>query len=63
MKYYIGYFNKPWDKTEFTVICATPNSAAASFILSKYQESGMDSTKDLYVMLSAAEIMDKKLRF
>ena len=56
MKYYIGYFNKPWDKTEVTVICATPNRAAASFILSKYQESTRD--KDRFVMLSVAEIMD-----
>lgn len=63
MKYYIGYFNKPWDKDEFTVICATPNICAASFILKKYQESASDTMKDTYVMLSAVEIMDKKLRF
>jgi len=61
MKYYIGYFNKPWDMDEFTVICATPNKYAASFILSKYQESTSD--KDLYVMLSAADSMNKKLVF
>ena len=61
MKYYIGYFNKPWKMDEFTVICATPSKHAASFILNKYQESATD--KDLYVMLSAAEIMDKELIF
>jgi len=59
MKYYIGYFNKPWKTDEFTVICATPSKNAALFILSKYQESSTD--KDVYAMLSAAEIMDKIL--
>jgi hypothetical protein len=61
MKYYIGYFNKPWKMDEFTVICATVRKNAAQFILSKYQESASD--KDLYVMLSAADIMNKELIF
>ncbi len=61
MKYYIGYFNKPWNMDEFTVICATPNIYAAQFILSQYQKSASD--EDLYVMLSAAEIMNKRLVF
>ncbi len=59
MKYYIGYFNEPWDKSKFTVICATPNSAAAHFILDRYKERA--SYPDTYVMLTAAEIMDKTL--
>lgn len=32
MKSYIGYFNKPWDKTEFTGIYATPSKAVADSI-------------------------------
>ena len=61
MKYYIGYFNKPWDMDEFTVICATPNRTSAQFIFSKYKEN--DTTGDTYVMLTAAEIMNKRLVF
>ncbi len=61
MKYYIGYFNKAWDMNEFTIICATPNEYAALFILKQYQKCTSD--KDLYVMLSAAEIMNKRLVF
>ena len=61
MKYYIGYFNKPWDKSEFTVICACPDKYAALFILRQYEEHAMGCMKDSYVMLTAAEIMDKTL--
>lgn len=61
MKYYIGYFNKPWDMAEFTVICATPNKYSADFIFSKYKEHDLEG--DTYVMLSADEIMDKRLIF
>lgn len=39
MKYYVGYFNKPWDKNEFTVICGCPNRASACFILDQYQNT------------------------
>lgn len=61
MKYYIGYFNKPWDLDEFTVICATPNKHSADFIFSKYKEH--DPEGDTYILLSAANIMDKRLVF
>lgn len=60
MKYYIGYYNEPWDKSKFTVICGCPNKWAATFILSKYEEAGH---KDTYEILTAAEAMDKKLIF
>lgn len=66
MKYYIGYFNKPWDESEFTVICATPNRDAADFILKRYKDSAADTgitSPDTYVMLTAAETMDLKLIF
>lgn len=62
MKYYIGYFNKPWDKSEFTVICATPNKYAADFIYNQYKNSDMDSIAN-YELLTAAEIMDLKVIF
>lgn len=61
MKYYIGYFNKPWDESEFTVICACPNKYAADFILSQYKAQALDTMCDTYVLLTAAEIMDKTL--
>lgn len=61
MKYYVGYFNKPWDKSEFTVICACPRKAAACFILDQYQNHP-NSTGD-YEMISAADAMDLKLIF
>lgn len=54
MRYYIGYFNKPWDMTEFTVLCMCNSHAAAIFILGKYQEYD----PDLYKLLTAAEIMN-----
>lgn len=60
MKYYIGCFNKPWDKSEFTVICGCPNKQAAIFILEQYRKEG---PADIYEMLTAAEAMDKKLVF
>ncbi len=37
MKYYVGYFNKSWDKSEFTVICGCPDRDNACFILEQYQ--------------------------
>lgn len=61
MKYYVGYYNEPWDKSEFTVICACPRKAAAMYILGQYQKANPDCPDD-YIMLTAAEIMDKKLR-
>lgn len=61
MKYYIGYYNIPFDKEEFTVICACPNNYAADFILRQYKENS--NNPDRYVMLTAAEIMNKKLVF
>ena len=59
MKYYVGYFNKPWDKTEFTVICACPQKAAALFIVNQYRNYGTGN----YELLTAAETMDLKLIF
>lgn len=60
MKYYIGYYNKPWDKSEFTVICVCPREAAADFILSQYINGGASAS---YIKLTAEEIMNKKLVF
>lgn len=61
MKYYIGYFNKPWNKKAFTVICACHNIYAAKFILGQYKEHAMESQKDTYKLLTAAEIMDLEI--
>lgn len=61
MKYYIGYFNKPWDKSEFTVICACPCKAAALFILGQYQNN--PNSTGGYELLTAADVMDLKLIF
>lgn len=61
MKYYIGYFNKPWDEKEFTIICIARGIHAAQFIFSKYRE--YDNKGDTYYLLSANEIIDKKLKF
>lgn len=62
MKYYIGYFNKPWDKSEFTVIAATPNEFSAHFIFEQYKSfSSVNSVE--YKLLTAAEIMDLKIVF
>lgn len=60
MKYYIGYFDKPWDKSEFTVICGYPSKHAAIFILEQYRKEG---PAGVYEMLSAAEAMDINLVF
>lgn len=61
MKYYIGYYNKPWDKTEFTVICGTPREAVALFILGQYKSFGI--IPETYEMLSVEEATNKKLIF
>lgn len=61
MKYYVGYFNKPWDTSEFTVICGCPSQFAAIFILEQYKEHSEFSIN--YQMLTAAELMDIKLVF
>lgn len=62
MKYYIGYYNEPWDKSKFTVVAAAPSSAAAIFILARYKEY-CTSNLDIYVMITAAEAMEKTLIF
>lgn len=61
MKYYIGYYNNPWDKSEFTVICGCPNKAAATFILEQYQNH--PSSMGGYKLLTAAEAMEKTMIF
>lgn len=63
MKYYIGYFNKPWDKSEFTVIAGSPDPFAALFILDCYREKAPASMKDTYELLAAADAMNLKLIF
>lgn len=60
MKYYVGYYNEPWDKSKFTVVCGCPSLGAAQFIQNQYiKESG----NTLYLILTAAESMDKTLIF
>lgn len=61
MKYYVGYFNKPWDKSEFTVICGCPDRAAACFILEQYQNH--PNSMGHYEMITAADAMNLKLIF
>lgn len=51
MNYYIGYFNKPWDKSEFTVICKTFSKPAAVFIFEQYSKYD-----DAYIMLSEYDV-------
>lgn len=63
MKYYIGYFNKPLDKSEFTVIAAFPDSFAALFVLECYREKSPESMKNTYELLSAEDTMNLKLIF
>ena len=63
MKYYIGYFNKPWDKSEFTVIAGSPDPFVALFILDSYREKALESMKNAYELLSAEDTMNLKLIF
>lgn len=37
-KYYIGYHNKPWDKTDFTIMAETENVDIAGNIVRMYHE-------------------------
>lgn len=59
MKYYIGYFD-PCDWSTFQVIAATPTLSAAYFVLTAYLD--MPGVAN-FVMLTAAEILDKTLRY
>lgn len=52
MKYYVGYFNKHWDKSKFTVVAATPTKLSAVFIRDVYNTG---STK--FEIITAAEAM------
>lgn len=61
MKYYVGYFNKPWDKTEFTVICACVDKCAAHFILNQYLNH--PNSMGSYEIITAADSMDLRLIF
>lgn len=63
MKYYIGYYNKPWDKSEFTVIAGSPDPFVALFILDSYREKAPESMKNTYELLAADEAMNLKLIF
>ena len=63
MKYYIGYYNKPWDKSEFTVIAGSPDPFVALFILDSYREKCPESMKSAYEMISEDEAMNLKLTF
>lgn len=60
---YIGYFNKPWDKSEFTAICICPDPFAALFILECYREKSPESMKDSYRLLGDEEVKGLKLIF
>ena len=37
-KYYIGYHNKPWDMTDFTIMAETENFVVAGAIVEMYHE-------------------------
>ena len=65
MKYYIGYYDNPQDKSEFTVIAITPSIYAAGFIRWAYMENdGLDEgDEDGYFVLTAAETAGKTLRY
>ncbi len=63
MKFYIGYYNEPWNKSNFTVICGCPNSTAANFIFETYKNSESEYMKGTYEMITAAEAMNLHLIF
>lgn len=52
MKYYIGYFDNPFDRSKFTVVAATPTKIAGGFIRDVYNTG---STK--FEMITAGEAM------
>lgn len=54
MKYYIGYYNKPWDKSEFTVIAGSPDPFVALFILDSLFWFSVDSVEPLHPLDFAA---------
>lgn len=51
-KYYIGYHNKPWDHTDFTIMAETENEIVAMSIVAmyheKYNEVGMTTKLVIY---------------
>ena len=55
-KYYIGYHNKPWDKTDFTILCETERETAARGICELYNEHNLLGEKDLYKIYESREL-------
>lgn len=47
-KFYIGYHNKTWDMSDFTIICETENVYAAHGICDLYNQNNILGEKDLY---------------
>lgn len=51
-KYYIGYHNKPYDKTDFTIICETESVYAVQFIMECYNRNN----RFLYVCYESRQL-------
>lgn len=51
-KYYIGYHNKPWDKSDFTIMVETENNNVAIGIVGMYhkayEENGFSCRLKIY---------------
>lgn len=56
-KYYIGYHNLPWDKTDFTILCETENSNVARSVLDYYNRNPV--AKDAYKCYESRELPEK----
>ena len=37
--YNIGYFNKPWNKSDFVILAQTKSKSVATFIMDSYNDS------------------------
>lgn len=37
--YNIGYFNKPWSKSDFVILAQTTSNSVAHFIMDSYNDS------------------------
>ena len=47
-KFYVGYHNKPWDMSDFTILCETENELAARGICESYNTINILGEKNLF---------------
>lgn len=55
-KFYIGYHNKPWDMTDFTILCETERVEAAQGIRDLYNRNNILNDKNLYKVYESREL-------